>query len=177
HPCRVAHCAEPTLGLTRGRTPQQRPRRPTGRPGRGFRSPVMPLVGCQAAFAGKPAPTRFCACHMIRVRHITCGSGLAREEAGRFNINIGCQVAIASKSDRHTAAPTEQQKQIGIHPRFSPLIRSSVSSPAAFDLDPPAPSEGLVPAFIRGVGAQRRSAQPNTSRGGRAKPTGGDAPG
>ena len=32
HPCRVAHCAEPALGLTRGRTPQQRPRRPTGRP-------------------------------------------------------------------------------------------------------------------------------------------------
>jgi len=32
HPCRVAHCAEPPLGLTRGRTPQQRPRRPTGRP-------------------------------------------------------------------------------------------------------------------------------------------------
>ncbi len=24
HPCRVAHCAEPALGLTRGRAPQQR---------------------------------------------------------------------------------------------------------------------------------------------------------
>jgi hypothetical protein len=32
HPCRVAHCAVPALGLTRGRVPQQRPRRPTGRP-------------------------------------------------------------------------------------------------------------------------------------------------
>ncbi|MDF9905909.1 UNVERIFIED_ORG: hypothetical protein OKW15_003865 [Pseudomonas reinekei] len=29
---RVAHCAGPALGLTRGRVPQQRPRRPTGRP-------------------------------------------------------------------------------------------------------------------------------------------------
>ncbi|SDU97774.1 hypothetical protein SAMN05216558_1402 [Pseudomonas vancouverensis] len=32
HPCRVAHCAEPPLGLSMGRAPQQRPRRPTGRP-------------------------------------------------------------------------------------------------------------------------------------------------
>ena len=32
HPCRVAHCTEPAFGLTRGRVPQQRPRRPTGRP-------------------------------------------------------------------------------------------------------------------------------------------------
>ena len=43
HPCRVAHCAEPALGLTRGRTPQQRPRRPTGRPGCWVRSSVMYL--------------------------------------------------------------------------------------------------------------------------------------
>ncbi|MGF6203742.1 hypothetical protein QF012_005807 [Pseudomonas laurylsulfatiphila] len=40
HPCRVAHCAEPPLGLTKGRTPQQRPRRPTGRPGCWVRSSV-----------------------------------------------------------------------------------------------------------------------------------------
>ena len=42
HPCRVAHCAEPALGLT-GRTPQQRPRRPTGRPVCGVRLSVMYL--------------------------------------------------------------------------------------------------------------------------------------
>ena len=33
HPCRVAHCAEPTLGLSRGRLPPQPPRRPESRPG------------------------------------------------------------------------------------------------------------------------------------------------
>jgi hypothetical protein len=57
HPCRVAHCAEPPLGLTRGRVPQKRPRRPTGRPVRGFRSSVRYLVGCQAAIASRLAPT------------------------------------------------------------------------------------------------------------------------
>ena len=57
HPCRVAHCAEPPLGLTRGRTPQQRPRRPTGRPVCWMRSSVGYLVGWQAAIASKLAPT------------------------------------------------------------------------------------------------------------------------
>ncbi len=33
HPCRVAHCAEPPLGLSRGRLPPQPPRRPESRPG------------------------------------------------------------------------------------------------------------------------------------------------
>ena len=32
HPCRVAHCAEPPLGLSRGRKPRKRPRRPDSRP-------------------------------------------------------------------------------------------------------------------------------------------------
>jgi hypothetical protein len=59
HPCRVAHCAEPALGLTRGRTPQQRPRRPTGRPGCWVRSSVRCLVGLQTAIASKLAPTGF----------------------------------------------------------------------------------------------------------------------
>ncbi|VVO60802.1 hypothetical protein PS843_00776 [Pseudomonas fluorescens] len=57
HPCRVAHCAEPPLGLTRGRTPQQRPRRPTGRPVCWVRSAVMYLVDWQDAIASKLAPT------------------------------------------------------------------------------------------------------------------------
>ncbi|MEJ8867666.1 hypothetical protein, partial [Pseudomonas jessenii] len=52
-------------------------------------------------------------------------------------ISVGWLAAFASK-----LAPTEEQKQIGVHRRFSPLIRPSVSSPAAFDLDPPAPSAG-----------------------------------
>ena len=33
HPCRGAHCAEPPLGLSRGRLPPQPPRRPESRPG------------------------------------------------------------------------------------------------------------------------------------------------
>ncbi len=33
HPCRVAHYAEPPLGLSRGRLPPQTPRRPESRPG------------------------------------------------------------------------------------------------------------------------------------------------
>ena len=57
HSCRVAHCAEPPLGLTRGRTPQQRPRRPTGRPVCWVRSAVMYLVDWQVAIASKLAPT------------------------------------------------------------------------------------------------------------------------
>jgi hypothetical protein len=44
HPCRVARCAEPALGLTRARTPQQRPRRPTGRPGCWVRSSVRYML-------------------------------------------------------------------------------------------------------------------------------------
>jgi len=57
HPCRVAHCAEPALGLTKGRRPQQRPRRPTGRPVCWVRSSVRYLVGWQAVIASKLAPT------------------------------------------------------------------------------------------------------------------------
>jgi len=57
HPCRVAHCAEPPLGLTRGRTPQQRPRRPTGRPVCWVRSSAGYLVDWQAVIASKLAPT------------------------------------------------------------------------------------------------------------------------
>jgi hypothetical protein len=35
-----------------------------------------------------------------------CGSGLAREGGGTINIDVACPTAIASKSDRRTAAPT-----------------------------------------------------------------------
>jgi hypothetical protein len=50
---------------------------------------------------------------------------------------VGWQAVFASKP-----APTKEQRQSGVHPRPSPLIRPSVSSPAALDLDPPAPSGG-----------------------------------
>jgi hypothetical protein len=94
HPCRVAHCAEPPLGLTRGRTPQQHPRRPTGRPG----------------------------CWLSSLQNFDRPTGRHREQA---------------RSHRRA-----EQKQGRVPPRSSPLIRPSVSSPAAFDLDPPAPSAG-----------------------------------
>src|SRR5689334_3057691 len=80
HPCRVAHCAEPALGLTRGRVPQQQSEaayRPACLPGSfdcdvpaavrpPSRASSLPqrigyacekLVGWQVAFASKPAPT------------------------------------------------------------------------------------------------------------------------
>ncbi len=120
HPCRVAHCAEPPLGLTRGRTPQQRPRRPTGRPVCRpvcrARLSVRYLVDWQVAIASKLAPTG---------TQYIC------------KVWVGCQAAFASR-----LTPTEKQRQIGVRRRSSPLIRPSVSSPAAFDLDPPAPSAG-----------------------------------
>ncbi len=43
HPCRVAHCAEPPLGLSRGRLPPPQPRRPESRPGS---SVVYTLLHC-----------------------------------------------------------------------------------------------------------------------------------
>ncbi len=52
HPCRVAHYAEPERSLTRGRTPQQRPRRPTGRP-------ACWLGSARFRSAGRLAPTVF----------------------------------------------------------------------------------------------------------------------
>ncbi|MGF6558127.1 hypothetical protein ABIA48_004507 [Pseudomonas sp. S30_BP2TU TE3576] len=80
HPCRVAHCAEPALGLTRGRTPQKQseaayrpaclrgsfdcdvpaPVRPPSRASslpQGIGYTCEKLAGWQAAFASKPAPT------------------------------------------------------------------------------------------------------------------------
>ncbi len=32
-----------------------------------------------------------------QLRHVTCGSGLAREEGIAFNINVDCDAAFASK--------------------------------------------------------------------------------
>jgi hypothetical protein len=121
HPCRVAHCAEPALGLTRGRTPQKRPRRPTGRPVRGFRSAGRYLVGCQAVIASKLAPT---------------GDWVHLYELGRLSGRLREQVGSPHRRS-HRRAKAERRT-----PRSSPLIRPSVSSPAAFDLDPPAPSAG-----------------------------------
>ena len=51
--------------------------------------------------------------------------------------------------------------------RSSPLIRPSVSSPAALDLDLPAPFGRLSGGVHPGSGAQRRSTQSNTLHVGR----------
>ncbi|MNR16081.1 hypothetical protein D3C85_1326530 [compost metagenome] len=127
-----------------------------------MRSSVGYLVGWQAAIASKLAPTGteyFC---KISVGwQAAIASKLAPTGTEYFcKISVGWQVAIASKlaptgieyickisvgwlaAFASKLAPTEEQKQIGVHRRFSPLIRPSVSSPAAFDLDPPAPSAG-----------------------------------
>jgi hypothetical protein len=76
----------------------------------------MYLVDWQVAIASKLAPTG--------IEYIC-------------KISVRWQAAFAGKP-----APTEEQRQIGVHKRSSPLIRPSVSSPAALDLDPPAPSGG-----------------------------------
>jgi hypothetical protein len=99
------------------------------------------LVGCQAAFAGKPAPTRVW-CTSARdwsavrppsqASQLPQGFGVHRLETGRL-------------SGRHREQAHSHNGSAYAF-RFSPLIRPSVSSPAAldlaFDFDLPAPSGG-----------------------------------
>ncbi len=73
---------------------------------------------------------------------------------------VGCQAAITSR-----LTPTKSRSAYGFC--FSPLIRPSVSSPAALDLDPPAPFGRLSGGVHPGSGAQRRSTQSNTLHVGR----------
>ena len=112
HPCRVAHCAEPPLGLSRGRAPQKQKRGglPAG------------LIADSNAFP--------------------CRSELAREKR---QDNAGIQAArviVDVHREQARSHRRAEQKQGRVPPRSSPLIRPSVSSPAALDLDPPAPSAG-----------------------------------
>ena len=67
HPCRVAHCAEPPLGLPRGRVPQKHR---------------------EAAY--RPA------C-LFKRTHSPCGSEPARDEALSVDINVECKSAFASR--------------------------------------------------------------------------------
>ena len=116
HPCRVAHCAEPPLGLSRGQEDQKPKPKRGGRPAGLTTTERRSPVGASLLAKNARTPRAF------------------RQPASSLT-------SIASK-----LAPTEErraeQKQIGVHPRFSPLNRPSVSSPAALDLDPPAPSAG-----------------------------------
>ncbi len=96
------------------------------------------LVGCQAAFAGKPRSYS--------------GMGVPARD----------WLAVRPPS-RASLAPTRGSLYTL---RSSPLIRPSVSSPA-FDLDPPAPFGRLSGGVHPGSGAQRRSTQSNTLHVGR----------
>jgi len=120
-----------------------------------------------------------------RVHSVEIGwlAGRLREQARSHNLIGGHQQEIGRLAGRHREQARSHRKATAEQPtpprRFSPLIRPSVSSPAALDLDldPPAPSGGLVPAFIRGWArsAVRRSRTHREEV--EAKPTGGDAPG
>jgi hypothetical protein len=112
HPCRVAHCAEPALGLTRGRVPQQQPRRPTGRPGCWVRSSVRFLVDWQAAIASRLAPTGTQYIRKISVGWQAVFAGKPAPTGIEYirKISVGWQATIASR-----LAPTEKQKQSSPH--------------------------------------------------------------
>ena len=142
------------------------------------------LVGCQAAFASKPAPTgEWCtsATDWSAVRSPSQASQLPQENGvhlrviGRLSGRHREQAhshrgRCTSANDWSAVGPSSQASQLpqengvrlrvigrlsGRHRRqahshkgsaytfrFSPLNRPSVSSPAALDLDPPAPSGG-----------------------------------
>ncbi len=88
HPCRVAHCAEPALGLSRGAcTAKPKPRRPTGRPVCRVRSSVRIELAGRPPSRASPLPQYLRRTHFFE-HHQTCGSGLAREEAGTSNIDV-----------------------------------------------------------------------------------------
>jgi hypothetical protein len=140
HPCRVAHCAEPALGLTRGRTPQKQSEA-AYRP-----ACLLGSFVCDVPAAVRPPSRAGSLPQLDRVHSVEIGwlAGRLREQARSHNWTeyirwklVGWQAAFASR-----LTPTEEQRPIGVPPRSSPLIRPSVSSPAALDLDPPAPSEG-----------------------------------
>ncbi|QCY11392.1 hypothetical protein ELQ88_11500 [Pseudomonas sp. MPC6] len=61
-------------------------------------------VGCQAFFAGKPAPTReLASCLGPAIDTAPCRSWLASESGGSGEIDVGCQDVFAGKP-----APTRE---------------------------------------------------------------------
>ncbi len=173
HPCRVAHCAEPPLGLSRGRPPPQPPRRPESRPGSlvvctlphcdgctNFGYLHIPPVGAGLLAMASVQPIHAStdpplspASRLLQgigfTRFKMVGAGLP---AMGVNDNAGClnervvQTLFAGKP-----APTGNRVRFC----FSPLIRPSVSSPSAFDLS--APSRGRAQVL--------RSGQPGMDAG------------
>jgi len=92
-------------------------------------------VGWQTFFASKPAPTRSAYSRENRpaVRPPSPASRLLQ------GLRISARTGRLSGRHRQQAGA---YKSRSAYTRFSPLIRPSVSSPAALDLDPPAPSGG-----------------------------------
>ena len=124
HPCRVAHCAEPALGLSRWRTPQQ--------PKRG---------GLPADLALRSA------CNP------NCGSELARDEAGTFNIDVDCHAAIASKLAHVGSMPVTGFVRAPITCRRwlvgSPHRSEGVHSGIIMSTDPPLSLASQLPQVLR----------------------------
>ena len=89
HPCRVAHCAEPALGLTRGRTPQKQ-----------SEAAYRPACLRGSFVCDVPAPVR----PPSRASSLPQGIGYTCERLD------GEQAAFASR-----LAPTEEQKQSSPH--------------------------------------------------------------
>ena len=130
HPCRVAHCAEPALGLTMGRAPQQQPRRPTGRPVCRVRSSGRYLVTGRPPSRASPLPqgrgtsARFrsdgrslsrAGSHRVEVHPPDSGllAGRYREQARSYSWAgdirkelVGWQAAIAPTESRGRSAYT-----------------------------------------------------------------------
>ncbi|SEE90130.1 hypothetical protein SAMN04490194_4885 [Pseudomonas migulae] len=92
-------------------------------------------AGCQAAIASKPAPTRsaYVGENRPAVRPPSPASRLLQDQ--RMSARTG---RLSGRHRQQAGA----YKSRSAYTRFSPLIRPSVSSPAALDLDPPAPSGG-----------------------------------
>jgi hypothetical protein len=151
------------------------------------------LVGCQAAIAGKPAPTGF-GVHLQEMGRLSgrqsWQASFHRDLMYICEMLVGYQAAIAGRAAPTGICCTSARDWSAVRPpsraslaptinsaytaRFSPLIRPSVSSPSAFDL--PAPFGRLSGGVHPGSGAQRRSTQSNTLHVGAAKPTGGQCP-
>ncbi|TWC45542.1 hypothetical protein FBY04_13630 [Pseudomonas sp. SJZ080] len=92
-------------------------------------------IGWQAAFVSKPAPARSAYFRENRsaVRPPSPASRLLQDQ--RMSARTG---RLAGRHRQQAGS----YKSRSAYTRFSPLIRPSVSSPAALDLDPPAPSGG-----------------------------------
>ena len=104
---------------------------------------------CRIRLAGRPSSRA-----SLAPTGVSCTSA---KSVRRASLNAGQETVGASLLAKDSRAPRLTSKQAlsfttiasklaptggRVHRRLSPLIRPSVSSPAALDLDPPAPSGG-----------------------------------